>query len=145
VTEKRWKPILKQLETIAELGTGGMPIEAIAQRLGVTLDVLSAWIDRLVATRAPDHVPLQPPPPSASRSRQAGEFRPTDSAIARSSTAVALRARCSRDAPAGKLLGAEMKLVLGSTAFRRRVEGHIVPERRAAFAETRPQTSQDGR
>jgi hypothetical protein len=34
VTAKRWKPGLKQFETIAEFGTGGMPVEAIAQRLG---------------------------------------------------------------------------------------------------------------
>jgi hypothetical protein len=46
-----WKPTLRQLEIVVDMGNARMPLAAIARALGVMPDELRAWINRLVATR----------------------------------------------------------------------------------------------
>jgi hypothetical protein len=70
-----WTPTLRQLETIADMSSGGMPPARIALALGIPPGVYTAWVSRLVAVRAldpqavedllypPKPVAVPPPPP----------------------------------------------------------------------------------
>jgi hypothetical protein len=46
-----WKPDIRQLDLIADMGNAHMPVEAIAAALDVHPANLRAWIDKLAATR----------------------------------------------------------------------------------------------
>jgi hypothetical protein len=68
-----FKPTLRQLETVADMSSGGMASERIAAALGISPEVFTAWNSRLVAVRALDDTavdrllyppnPRPPPPP----------------------------------------------------------------------------------
>jgi transposase-like protein len=49
-----FNPTLSQLELIAEMTHGGMTVERIAAALGITTEVYTAWVFRLMAVRALD-------------------------------------------------------------------------------------------
>jgi hypothetical protein len=71
-----WKPTLRELETIADMSSGGMSSERIASALGIPPEVFTAWVSRLMAASAldpqavdrllypPKPVAAQPPPPA---------------------------------------------------------------------------------
>jgi hypothetical protein len=64
-----FKPTLRQLETIADMSSGGMSSERIDSALGIPAEVFTAWVSRLSAARALDpqaaDLLLYPPKPLA--------------------------------------------------------------------------------
>jgi hypothetical protein len=64
-----FKPILSQLELIADMAGGGMPSERIAAAVGISHEVFTAWVSRLAAAAALDpqavELLLYPPRPVA--------------------------------------------------------------------------------
>jgi hypothetical protein len=67
-----WKPTLRQLETVADMSSGGMSSERIAAALEIPPGVFTAWSARLMAARALDWRAVEnllyPPKPAAVQS-----------------------------------------------------------------------------
>ena len=65
----KFKPTLRELETVADMANAGMSSERIAAALGISLEVFTAWTSRLRAANELDPQAVEnllyPPRPAA--------------------------------------------------------------------------------